>query len=209
MLTFFFGRVKVMKRAAIAVHDFFATGREGLKAGFTLMELLITVAIIGIISSIAIPALSSYYGGCCVTAVICDITGMIKEAKQNALANERYYAVSFNPAAGRVSLLSGRGPDGKWNTDDDEVIRAFRLADKGGGLRFSHGSYGPIPDHAVAPDGVAIPNNNTLICNPDLTGNAGTVYIMSASGAAMALMMNSTDYGYKMYRWSGGKWARM
>lgn len=134
---------------------------------------------------------------------------MIREAKQNALANEKYYAISFNTAEGRVSLLSGRGPDGEWNTPDDEVVRSFRLTEKGGGLSFGHGNFGPIPDHAVAPDGVSFPNNNTLICNPDLTGNAGAVYIRSASGAAMALTVNSQDYGYKMYRWSGEKWTKI
>ncbi|HEX2768215.1 MAG TPA: prepilin-type N-terminal cleavage/methylation domain-containing protein [Geobacteraceae bacterium] len=184
-------------------------GKGAWETGFTLLELLITVSIIGIISAIAIPAVSSYHGACCVKAAIYEITGMIKEAKQNALSNGIYYAITFNTTDGIISLVSARGPDGTWNTADDEVIRSLRLADKGGGLRFSHGNYGPISDHAVAPDGVSFPNNNTLICNSDLTGNAGAVYIRSASGAAMALIMNSTDYGYKMYRWDGGNWVRM
>ena len=75
-----------------------------------MIELLTTVAVIGIISALAVPAVSAYHGECCLKAVIYEIAQMIKEAKQNALANEKYYAIGFNTADGRVSLLSGRGP---------------------------------------------------------------------------------------------------
>jgi len=189
--------------------DISILGKEARKTGFTLLELLTTVAIIAIISAIAILPVSFFYEKCCVMAAVSEITGMIKEAKQNALSNGKYYAISFNTTNGIISLVSGRGTDGTWNTPDDEVVRSFRLADKGGGLCFGYGSYGPIPTYAATADGVTFPSNNTLVCNPDLTGNAGTVYIRSVSGATMALTMNSTDFGYKMYRWNGKKWVRM
>jgi prepilin-type N-terminal cleavage/methylation domain-containing protein len=197
-----------MKMRAFGVSVF--RGEDGARrAGFTLLELLVVIAIIGIISAVAFPAMSALYGGCCLKAAIYEITGMIKEAKQNALSNGTYYAITFNTTGGIISLVSGRGPDGKWNTPDDPVVRSFRLADKGGGLRFGHGSYGPLPTLEPAPDGVSFPTSNSCVCNPDLTGNGGTVYIMSATGAAMALKMNSKDYGYFMYRWDGKKWVRM
>jgi prepilin-type N-terminal cleavage/methylation domain-containing protein len=184
-------------------------GKLVRKAGFTLLELLTTVAIIGIISAIAIPGFSFYYEKCCVMAAVSEITMMIKEAKQNALGNERYYAIAFDPVLGKVSFLSGSGSDGTWNTADDEVVRSFALATKGGGLRFGYGRYGPRPDHAADPDGITFQNNNTLICNPNLTGTPGTVYLISRSGCAMAITMNTTDYGYSMWSWDGKEWARM
>jgi prepilin-type N-terminal cleavage/methylation domain-containing protein len=200
------------KRADFMINpafDISILGKEACKTGFTLLELLTTVAIIAIISAIAILPVNFFYEKCCVMAAVSEITGMIKEAKQNALCNCRDYAIGFDPVFGKVSLLSGKGLDGTWNTADDVVVRSFTLAAKGGGLRFGYGNYGPRPDHAAAPDGITFQNNNTLVCNPNLTGSPGTVYLISRSGYAMALTMNTTDYGYSMWKWDGGKWVRM
>ncbi|MRS02072.1 prepilin-type N-terminal cleavage/methylation domain-containing protein [bacterium] len=189
-------------------------GAHGLKElrscgrGFTLLELLVTLAVVAILGAVSTPLFLSFYGNCSLKALMWEITGMVKEAKQSALG-EKYYAISFDPAAEKISLLSGRGADGKWNTADDEVVRSVRLRDKGGGLCFGYGSYGRIPGIVSTDDGITFPNNNTLICNPDLTGNAGTVFIRSRHGGAMALTMNSEAFGYTLRRWNGSAWEKL
>jgi prepilin-type N-terminal cleavage/methylation domain-containing protein len=189
-------RVSTMKRS------------NGAGGGFTLLELLVTLSILAVLVALTTPLFASYYGECCLKAMMWEVAGMIKDAKQNALS-EKYYAISFNPVQGRISLVSDRGADGEWNTADDEIVRSVRLRDMGGGLSFGYGSHGPLPTLAPAPDGISFPNNNTLICNPDLTSNAGTVYIQTRLGAAMALTVNSTDFSYKLWRWSGTAWVKM
>ncbi|RQW77212.1 MAG: prepilin-type N-terminal cleavage/methylation domain-containing protein [Geobacter sp.] len=176
--------------------------------GFTLVELLIVVALIAIVSAVAIPAVNSYRDQCGLRAAAMEICGMIREAKQKALVYERTYSVGFNTASGIVSLIAERGPDGKWNTADDKVERYFALMDKGG-VRFGYGLCGPLPTLAQATDGVTFQYNNTLECNPNLSGNGGTAYLISPRGAAMAIVMNTTDFGYKLWRWNGKQWVRM
>ena len=182
---------------------------RGGRSGFTLIELLVVLVVTGILAAIAIPAFSSFYEGCCVKAAATEIAGMIREAKQLALIDERYYALGFDPPSGRVSLIAAKGRDNKWNSADDQVVRSFRLADKGGGLCFGYGGYGPLPGLAAASDGVTFQSNNTLVCNADMTGNAGTVYLISRRGAAMAILMNSTDFGCTLWKWDGKKWVKL
>jgi len=196
--------------SCIGIHNVAVTGYcvPARQKGYTLVEIMVVLAIMAILGAVAIPALTSFYGECCIKTAVCELTDMIKEAKNNALNDGCDYAVGFNTNSGTISLLIGKGGDGKWNTDDDIVKRSFCLARKGGGLRFGYGDYGPPDGLAKASDGVSF-SNNTLVCNPELTGSSGTVYLYSAFGAAMALTMNTTDYGYTLRRWDGKKWVKL
>jgi prepilin-type N-terminal cleavage/methylation domain-containing protein len=191
-----------------------ATGYSSAKGtrgenGFSLLELVIALGVVGIMSVIAIPAFSSYYGDCCMKAAAWEIVGMVKEAKQRSLTDDSYYAVGFDPDRGVVSLIADRGPDGDWNTGDDRVVRLSRLTDKGGGVRFGYGACGPIPGYAATSDGITFQQNNTIVCNPELTGNAGTVYLCTSSGTAVAVTVNSRDFSCVQRRWNGSRWVKM
>lgn len=174
--------------------------------GFSLVELVIVIAVVACLGAIATPVVATYYSNCALKITMCDICQVVKEAKALALSADQEYAVAFNTGNSSVSLVSRRGVDGEWNTPDDEVIRSFKVAGKGGGLRFGYGACGPVPKLAETDDGVTFQYNNSMVCNQDMTGNAGTVYLVNSQGAAMALTANSTAVGYALRRCAGGVW---
>jgi prepilin-type N-terminal cleavage/methylation domain-containing protein len=175
--------------------------------GFTLVELLATVAVLAAVAAIAVPAGKELYGMAAVKAAGWEIISLYKDAKGRALAAGTDHALCFTPASRRVCLVSGRGGDGHWNTADDPVVKTFSLS-AGRGLSFGHGDRGPVPGLSAAPDGISF-QSNTCICNPDQAGTAGTIYIQSAYGPAMAIVVNSTDTGCAAWRWNGRAWKKM
>ncbi|ERH53154.1 Tfp structural protein [Ectopseudomonas chengduensis] len=86
-----------------------------MQKGFTLIELMIVVAIIGILAAIAIPQYQDYTARTQVTRVVSEISGL-KTAAEAALLEGRTIVSDDAPAAGEVdlgftesSLLDGNG----------------------------------------------------------------------------------------------------
>ena len=184
-----------------------AQKRNSTKAeGFTLLELVIVLAVIACLGAIATPVVSAYYADSALKITMCNTCQFVKEAKALALSTDQPYAVAFNTGNSTVALVSGRGEDGQWNTPDDQVVSSFKVAGKGGGLRFGYGTCGPIPELAATADGVTFQVNNSMVCNQDMTSNAGTVYLVNSQGTAMALTANSSAVGYALRRCSNGVW---
>lgn len=86
-----------------------------MQKGFTLIELMIVVAIIGILAAIAIPQYQDYTARTQVTRVVSEISGL-KTAAESALLEGNEIVSNATPAAGEVdlgftesSLLDGDG----------------------------------------------------------------------------------------------------
>lgn len=176
--------------------------------GYTLVELLVSVSIVGILGAVAVPVCSCYYAECSMKLTISEIASMVREARRLALTSGEHRAVCFNTVTNKISLVLDRGTDGKWNTVDDINTRSFTLTGKGSGLNFGFGSCGPIPGLAAEVDGVSFQTNNSFVCNPDLSSNAGTVYLTPAAGRAMAITVSSNNEGYKIRTCRSGTWSQ-
>jgi prepilin-type N-terminal cleavage/methylation domain-containing protein len=104
------------------VHPSFVRGRSrianhSVRAGFTLLELLIVVGIIGLLLVLIAPAFTTIKGGTDVTSAAYTIKGVLETARTYAKANNTYTWVGFagsigSPVTGSVALVAVASKNG-------------------------------------------------------------------------------------------------
>jgi prepilin-type N-terminal cleavage/methylation domain-containing protein len=117
-------------------------GSKSLGA-FSLIELLSVMAIIGMMTAAAIPALNSIKGGGSLTKTAFDISGVLEQARSYAMANNTYVFVGIaevdatnaeaasgqQPGTGRVVVFAAGSKDGtrSFGTGNSNLVGLTRL----------------------------------------------------------------------------------
>jgi type IV pilus assembly protein PilE len=97
-------------------------------SGFTLIELMITVAIIAIVASVALPLYNGYIQTSREGVLINNISTIEVFQEDVRLRTGAYVAGNYNVAGGDTGLA---GPPLRWNPRDDDVVYQVVLAGAG------------------------------------------------------------------------------
>lgn len=163
--------------------------------GFTLMEIMMVLALIAIMSAIAIPAIYTWLPGYRIKASARDIHGVAMKAKSEAVRRNVNAALTFNQAVGGVNFAYIVFLDGNQNCEYDAgelIVHQVRsLSDQvffdttkgadGDGLTFVKNDDGN-PTIVFQPTGIPVANGG-------LTPN-GTVFLVNSRGRELSVVIN-------------------
>ncbi len=180
------------------------------QAGFTVMELLTVVAIIGVLAGMAISSGIDWLPRHRLKSAANDLFSNMQRAKMMAIKENSDWAVVFDSAVspGRYFVCSDPGVDGVWDGGpalggDDSVNRTITLDSYGSGVDFGHGNVtDDVPGNGAAPGDDISYNPDRVVFNSVGTGSAGYVYLDNDQNDSYAVGTLSSGV-IRSLRWSG------
>ena len=93
------------------------------KSGFTIMELMVVIAMLAVISALALPSFAGWRNDAKLRDAVSLLRGDIEMAKLRAVREDDFVAILFNTNGYTVFVDDGAGVDrGDWEIDPNEQV---------------------------------------------------------------------------------------
>jgi type IV fimbrial biogenesis protein FimT len=152
-------------------------------AGFTLVELLITLVLLGVVLAIAVPVISGWLGNSNLKSVARIMTSDVAYLREAALSSGRTHMMSFDMNANQYTLRWDSDGAGTY-ADVPNYPASRTFSEFGNGVRFMSVSQSPIlmiSSGAISPFGTVVIANDrgsTATITTLITGRSHVTYHM-------------------------------
>jgi prepilin-type N-terminal cleavage/methylation domain-containing protein len=189
--------------------------RQQHNGGFTLIEMMIVIAIIGIAASIGVPNLMLWFDNLSVKSAARDLYSAMQEARMIAVRQNAETAIVFDATNSSYYICSDPGADG-WGsagdmigTGDNVIERRVSLLSSAykNRVRFGNGN-ATTPVGSTFGDFITYSStNNVLVINSrGISDDAGYVYLTNPNnGTAYAVGTRSSGL-VRLLKWYGTTW---
>jgi len=157
------------------------------RAGFTLIELMVVIAIIGIVASITIPWLLNPERR--VKKVARELIGDMQQARVNAVKQNQNWRIDFDPGSNSYEVVDTEG------ADPEKVVKTVRFTSHAEGVGYGDGCGG---------GNLVSYGSNSLTLNSRGTCNAGYAYLKYRN---VSYRVGTLATGViRIQRCTGGSW---
>lgn len=184
-------------------------------SGFTLAELLVIIAIIGVLVAVSVPTFSVWLPNYQLKGAATDLYSSLQSVKMEAIRANGEYAAVFDPDNGSYQLVSG-GADRDYGTAGDNVVtETVTLANYGAGTGYGNGDATDAIDATRGWDdwvtfddvndgaNVVVFNARGMINSQ--TNGGGEVYLQNNNNRAYAVVVLATGV-IRLRSWQGAGW---
>jgi len=167
--------------------------------GFTLVELMIVIAILGIISAISAPNIVRGLPKYRLNRAARDITSNIRQARSNAIKTSSFVTIQFDLDKQRYSI------NGEWYPEADPNTNNALSEYYGSGLSFGAGNSGDADAPCSFINNRIVFNSRGINQRIGGTLNNGSIFLTNNEGGSRRTRINAAGT-IILEKWTGSSW---
>lgn len=166
--------------------------RVNRKAGFTLLEVVIVMAMIAILSSVAVVSMAFYIPSLRLKSAAQDINVQIQKARLEAIRTSQRCGVKFFHTIDGIMYAPVIWLEDNTNDEPDageKIIYRMEVSEEAPGLRAMR-QYGGIRyNNAFGGDGVTFGDNKIVFNRRGMSDKSGSIYLYNARGQTRQVLV--------------------